>query len=68
MKGGRAWSATEPLGPGHQCIWHFQLRIGVGHAVRAHYLGLSAERAMGYHMGKAGMVCLSMGTEALFGQ
>ena len=37
-------------------------------AVRAHYLGLSLEQAMGYHMGNAGVMRLSMGTEALFGR
>jgi len=35
--------------------------------IRAHVLGLSPERAMGYHMGNAGLLRLSMGTEALFG-
>ncbi|HLJ52792.1 MAG TPA: hypothetical protein VKT24_05360 [Rhizomicrobium sp.] len=29
--------------------------------------GLSPEQAMGYHMGNAGLLRLSMGTEALFG-
>jgi hypothetical protein len=28
---------------------------------------LSPEQAMGYHMGNAGLLRLSMGTEALFG-
>ena len=37
-------------------------------AIRAHYLGLSPEQAMGYHMGNAGVMRLSMGTEALFGR
>ena len=36
--------------------------------LRAHYLGLSPEQAMGYHMGNAGLLRLSMGTEALFGR
>jgi probable phosphoglycerate mutase len=36
--------------------------------LRAHYLGLSPEQAMGYHMGNAGLMRLSMGTEALFGR
>jgi broad specificity phosphatase PhoE len=36
--------------------------------IRAHYLGLSPEQAMGYHMGNAGLLRLSMGTEALFGR
>jgi probable phosphoglycerate mutase len=35
--------------------------------IRAHYLNLSPEQAMGYHMGNAGLMRLSMGTEALFG-
>ena len=37
-------------------------------AIRAHYLGLSGEQAMGYHMGNAGVLRLSQGTEALFGK
>jgi probable phosphoglycerate mutase len=36
--------------------------------IRAHYLGLSPEQAMGYHMGNAGLMRLSQGTEALFGR
>ena len=36
--------------------------------IRAHYLGLSPAQAMGYHMGNAGVMRLSMGTEALFGR
>jgi probable phosphoglycerate mutase len=36
-------------------------------ALRAHYLGLSPEQAMGYHMANAGVMRLSQGTEALFG-
>ena len=36
--------------------------------IRAHYLGLSPEQAMGYHMASAGRMCLSQGTEALFGK
>ncbi|MEI9885076.1 MAG: histidine phosphatase family protein [Rhizomicrobium sp.] len=36
-------------------------------AIRAHYLGLSPEETIGYHMGNAGMLRLSMGTETLFG-
>ena len=36
--------------------------------LRAHYLGLSPEQAMGYHMGNAGLMRLSQGTEALFGR
>ncbi len=36
--------------------------------LRAHYLGLSPEQAMGYHMANAGLMRLSMGTEALFGK
>jgi broad specificity phosphatase PhoE len=36
--------------------------------IRAHYLGLSPAQAMGYHMGNAGLMRLSMGTEALFGK
>ena len=35
--------------------------------IRAHYLGLSQEDAIGYHMSHAGILRLSMGTEALFG-
>jgi broad specificity phosphatase PhoE len=37
-------------------------------ALRAHYLGLSPEQAMGYHMANAGVMRLSQGTEALFGK
>lgn len=36
--------------------------------IRAHYLGLSPEQTMGYHMGNAGLMRLSKGTEALFGR
>jgi broad specificity phosphatase PhoE len=36
--------------------------------LRAHYLGLSPAQTMGYHMGNAGVMRLSMGTEALFGK
>ena len=36
--------------------------------IRAHALGLSPEQAMGYHMPNAGLLRLSMGTEALFGR
>jgi probable phosphoglycerate mutase len=36
--------------------------------IRAHYLGLSPEQAMGYQMGNAGLLRLSMGTETLFGR
>jgi len=36
--------------------------------IRAHVLGLSPEQAMGYHMGNAGLLRLSKGTEALFGR
>ena len=36
--------------------------------IRAHYLSLSPEQAMGYHMANAGLMRLSMGTEALFGK
>jgi broad specificity phosphatase PhoE len=36
--------------------------------IRAHYLGLSPAQAMGYHMGNAGVMRLSQGTEALFGK
>ena len=36
--------------------------------IRAHYLGLSPAQAMGYHMGNAGLMRLSQGTEALFGR
>ena len=35
--------------------------------IRAHYLRLSPEEAMGYHMSNAGLLRLSMGTEARFG-
>ncbi|HEY0302077.1 MAG TPA: histidine phosphatase family protein [Rhizomicrobium sp.] len=35
--------------------------------IRAEYLRLSPEQAMGYHMGNAGVLRLSMGTDALFG-
>ena len=34
---------------------------------RAHYLGLSPQQTMGYHMGNAGLMRLSRGTETLFG-
>ena len=37
-------------------------------AIRGHYLGLSPEQTMGYHMGNAGVMRLSTGTEALFGR
>lgn len=35
--------------------------------IRAHALGLSPDQAMGYHMPNAGLLRLSMGTEARFG-
>lgn len=35
--------------------------------IRSHYLGLSPIQTMGYHMGNAGVMRLSQGTEALFG-
>jgi broad specificity phosphatase PhoE len=35
--------------------------------IRAHYLGLSPQQAMGYDMGNAGVLRLSAGTEARFG-
>lgn len=35
--------------------------------IRAHYLGLPPREAMGYHMGNAGVLRLSMGTDAIFG-
>lgn len=35
--------------------------------IRAHYLNLSPEQAISYHMPNAGILRLSMGTEALFG-
>ena len=36
--------------------------------IRAHYLGLSPEQGMGYHMPNAGLLRLSMGSEAAFGR
>jgi len=36
--------------------------------IRAHALGLSPEQAMGYHMPNAGLLRLSMGSEAAFGR
>jgi probable phosphoglycerate mutase len=36
--------------------------------LRGHYLKLSPAETMGYHMGNAGLLRLSMGTEALFGR
>ncbi len=36
-------------------------------AIRGHYLGLSREQIIGYHMANAGVLRLSMGTEARFG-
>jgi len=36
--------------------------------VRAHYLGLSGAQAIGYHMPHAGLLRLSMGTDAVFGR
>jgi broad specificity phosphatase PhoE len=36
--------------------------------IRSHYLGLSPVQTMGYHMGNAGVMRLSRGTEALFGR
>jgi probable phosphoglycerate mutase len=35
--------------------------------LRAHYLKLSPDGALGYHMPNAGLLRLSMGTEAMFG-
>jgi broad specificity phosphatase PhoE len=35
--------------------------------IRGEYLGLSPEQTMGYHMPNAGLLRLSMGTEARFG-
>ena len=35
--------------------------------IRSHYLALSPEHTMGYHMPNAGLLRLSMGTEARFG-
>ncbi len=40
---------------------------GTAMVLRAHYLKLSPAEALGYHIGNAGVVRLSMGTEALFG-
>ena len=36
-------------------------------SIRSHYLGLSQEDTIGYHMPNAGLLRLSMGTEARFG-
>ena len=36
--------------------------------IRAHYINLSPEEALGYHMPNAGLLRLSMGTETLFGE
>ncbi|HUO90336.1 MAG TPA: histidine phosphatase family protein [Rhizomicrobium sp.] len=36
--------------------------------IRAHYLNLSPEEALRYHMPNAGLLRLSMGTETLFGE
>ncbi len=36
--------------------------------IRAHYLGLTPEETLRYHHPKAGMLRLSMGTEAYFGE
>ena len=37
-------------------------------SIRSHYLGLSQEDTIGYHMPNAGLLRLSMGTEARFGE
>jgi probable phosphoglycerate mutase len=41
---------------------------GTAVALRAHYLNLSPEQALRYHMPNAGLLRLSMGTEAAFGR
>jgi probable phosphoglycerate mutase len=40
---------------------------GTAMVLRAHYLKLSPQQALGYHMPNAGLLRLSMGTDTLFG-
>jgi probable phosphoglycerate mutase len=40
---------------------------GTAVVLRAHYLNLSPDEALGYHMPNAGLLRLSKGTEAMFG-
>jgi len=80
--GGRGWEYVRPGGESlamiHARVGGFleQLKrdsVLVTHMmpvamIRSHYLRLSPAQTIGYHMGNAGVMRLSQGTEALFGK